>query len=216
MANKSYVVWLIATLKGGVRKSTSAMFLAFSEAAKGREVLVIDADAGTQGVTDWGSRVYTAGGELPFDVAQWAHSQGLLVPFVQQQAAQCKSELVIIDVGGEAAEVVKQAAFLADVIISPTGPEQGEIGRIEATKAVVASSGRPHCILLTRVPEPGKGAAKDTRLDLVEDGYTVLETEVRQNRDLYSHVWGSVPTNLGVYPKVAGELNAIVGQGVPA
>ncbi|WP_106403782.1 nucleotide-binding protein [Actinocorallia populi] len=61
-------LWLISTLKGEVRKSTSAMMLGFALADRGEEVLIVDADHGTQGVTDWASRVYADEGELPFHV----------------------------------------------------------------------------------------------------------------------------------------------------
>lgn len=66
------VPWrVINILKGGTRKSTTAMLLAFALARTGREdVLVVDADHGTQGVTDWASHVHAAGDELSFHVVQ--------------------------------------------------------------------------------------------------------------------------------------------------
>lgn len=210
-SNRPYKVWLIATLKGGVRKSTTAMFLAFVLAKRGRNVLVIDADSGTQGITDWTSRVYAGGGGLPFDVVQWAPSIGVLVPFVTKKAAEIEPDIVIIDVGGEAPEVLKQAAILADAVVSPTGPEQAEVGRVGATQTLLNEEGIRTHVLLTRVPEPGKGAARDVRRSLATAGYHVLESEVRQNRDMYSHVWGTEPDNYGVYENVADELLAIEG-----
>ena len=211
-SNRPYKVWLIATLKGGVRKSTTAMFLAFVMAKRGQDVLVIDADAGTQGVTDWTSRVYADGGSLPFDVVQWAPSISVLIPFVTKKAAEIEPDIVIIDVGGEAPEVLKQAAILADIVVSPTGPEQAEVGRVGATQALLHEENIRTNVLLTRVPEPGKGAARDVRKSLAGAGYNVLETEVRQNRDMYSHVWGTEPEDYGVYEKVADELLAIEGK----
>lgn len=211
-SNKQYRVWLIATLKGGVRKSTSAMFLAFVLSKRGLNVLVIDADSGTQGVTDWASRVYAGGGTLPFDVVQWAPSLGILTPFVVKKADELEPDVVIIDVGGEAPEVLKQAAILADLVVSPTGPEQAEVGRVGATQAILAEENIRTNVLLTRVPEPGKGAARDVRGSLAAAGFNVLETEVRQNRDMYSHVWGSELTDYGVYGDVADELIAIEGK----
>jgi cellulose biosynthesis protein BcsQ len=210
--NRPYQVWLIATLKGGVRKSTTAMFLAFVLAKRGKNVLVLDADIGTQGVTDWTSRVYADGGSLPFDVVQWAHSVGPLVPFAMKKAAEIEPDIVIIDVGGEAPDILKQAAILADIVVSPTGPEQAEVGRVGATQALLNEEGIRTNVLLTRVPEPGKGAAKDVRRSLVKAGFTVLEAEVRQNRDMYSHVWGTEPDDYGVYEHVADELLATEGK----
>jgi chromosome partitioning protein len=207
-----YKVWLVSTLKGGVRKSTTAIFLAFVMAKRGHDVLVIDADSSTQGVTDWATRVYKAGGSLPFDVVQWAPTVDILVPFVVKKAADVEPDLVIIDVGGEASAVVKQAAGLADVVVSPTGAEQAEIGRVSATQVVLAEEGLRTNVLLTRVPEPGKGAARDTRNAFAKAGFNVLAAEVRQNRDMYAHVWGTELEDHGVYEDVADELLAIGGQ----
>lgn len=210
-SSRPYKVWLVATLKGGVRKSTTAMFLAFVLAKRGLNVLVIDADSGTQGVTDWASRVYANGGKLPFGVVQWAPSLGVLVPFIVKKADEIEPDVVIVDVGGEAPEVLKQAAILADVVVSPTGPEQAEVGRVGATQALLNEEDILTNVLLTRVPEPGKGAARDVRKSLAKAGFRVLETEVRQNRDMYSHVWGTEPEGYGVYENVADELLAIAG-----
>lgn len=202
---------LIATLKGGVRKSTSAMMLGFAYARRGYEVLVVDADSGTQGVSDWASRVYAAGGQLPFHVIQWTQSLGLLVPFVQEAQRRTEATIVLVDVGGEAPEVLRQAAVLADFAVSPIGAEQGELGRIPATAAILAGTETPMRVLLTRVPSPGRGVAAAARESLVADGYTVLATETPQDREVYAHVWGKVPANLGVYETLAEELN--LGKG---
>lgn len=212
MTTKPYVVLLIATLKGGVRKSTTAMMLGFAYARLGHEVLVVDADSGTQGVTDWASKAYANGDELPFHVVQWTQSLGLLVPYVQAAVKRTGAGIVLVDVGGEAPEVLRQAAVIADYAISPTGPEQGELGRIPATAAVLGTT--PMRVLLTRVPSPGAGIARKARAALVADGYTVLKTETPQDRELYAHPWGTVPAQLGAYDVLAAELGA--GTGRPA
>jgi chromosome partitioning protein len=164
------VLWLIAILKGGASKSTTTMMLAFALAAKGEEVLVIDADHGTQGVTDWATRVYSAGGELPFHVAQWTARLGLLVPFIQQQQRDTGARIVLVDVGGEAPEVLRQVVLAADHVISPAGAEQGELSRLPATAVIVTPTGVPMSVLLTRVPKVKSGRARDARFDLEDDG----------------------------------------------
>jgi CobQ/CobB/MinD/ParA nucleotide binding domain len=199
-------VWVVSTLKGGSRKSTTAMLLAFSLAARGHEVLAIDADHGTQGVTDWATRVYAAGGELPFHVVQWTHRLGLLVPFIQQQARETGAGHVLVDVGGEAPEVLRQVVLAASLVITPAGPEQGELGRLPATAAIVRPTGVPQAVLLTRVPAAGRGAARDARRDLEDGGYDVLRTEIPQNRQQYADIWGTVPGDLGAYEDLADEL----------
>lgn len=209
MTARDWQLWLYAMLKGGVRKSTSTMGTAFALAAAGRDdVLVIDADSRTQGVTDWASRVYAAGGELPFHVAQWSQSLGLLVPFVQAQVKLTGARLVLVD-GGEAPEVIRQALHLSTLVVCPVGPDQAELGRIGPTAEVVRPSGTPMHVLLTRVPRPGRGVAAEVRRALVADGYDVLATEIPQQRELYTHVWGTVPADRGAYDELAVELLAL-------
>jgi cellulose biosynthesis protein BcsQ len=206
---RAFQVWLIAILKGGARKSTTTMMLAFALAELGYEVLVIDADSKTQGVTDWTSRVYARDPEVdfPFTVHQWTPGLGLLVPFALAKQKECGASILLIDVGGEAPEVLSQGAILADLIISPLGPEQGEISRVEPTRSLIPREKRKHhWLLLTRVPAVGKGAAREAREGLVADGYQVLEAETPQDRDTYAHVWGYIPPSTGNYLPLAKEL----------
>jgi CobQ/CobB/MinD/ParA nucleotide binding domain len=200
------LLWLLAMLKGGSRKSTTTMMLAFALASRGRDVLVIDADHGTQGVTDWATRVYADGGELPFHVAQWTPRLGLLVPFIQQQQRETLAGDVLVDVGGEAPEVLRQVVLVATRVITPTGAEQGELARLPATAAIVRPAGVRHSVLLARVPSPGRGAARDARRDLTEGGYEVLATEIQQHRERYADIWGTVPADVYAYGDLADEL----------
>lgn len=193
-------------LKGGSRKSTTVVMLALGLAARGEDVLVVDADHGTQGVTDWATRVYAEGGELPFHVVQWTPRMGLLVPFIQQQQRETGARRVLVDVGGEAPEVLRQVVLAASRVITPVGPEQGELARLPATAAIVAPTRVPMSVLLTRVPVRGGGAARDARRDLIANGYDVLDTEIEQQRERYAHVWGTVPADLGSYADLADEL----------
>ena len=198
-------VWLISMLKGGVCKSTTVMMLAFALADSGKNVLVVDADHGTQGVTDWASRVYAQGDELPFDVVQWAPSLGLLMPFLQKSVNQISPDVALIDVGGEAPEVLRQIVLAADRVISPVGSETGEISRMPATASIIRPTGVTWDLLLTRVPAPGLGRARLARRELESEGYSVLTTEIPRNLEVYSDVWGTLATP-GVYADLADEL----------
>ncbi|MEU6041855.1 ParA family protein [Actinomadura sp. NPDC047616] len=205
--------WVVNVLKGGARKSTTAMFLAFALASAGEDdVLVVDADHGTQGVTDWATRVYADGGTLPFHVVQWAPSQGLLVPFAQRAAHEVGARRVLVDVGGEAPEVLRQVILAARLVVAPVGPEQGELSRVPATALIAREARVPLHALLTRVPSPGKGIAKSARDYLTGERLNVLTTEIPQDRETYAHVWGTVPDDLGAYVECAKELCALEGR----
>ena len=201
---------LVSYLKGGVGKSTSVMMLAFAWARQGKNVLAIDADAGTQGVTDWASRYYGVhtDGELPFDVFQWSPRMGLLAQFVREKERETMPDITILDVGGEAPEVLSQAAILASAVVGPTQPTQADLSRMASTHAVIqkANPETQFFVSLNRVSYVGKGAARDAREMLAEQGLDVLETEVENSRGSYADVWGRVPAHLGAYRLMAQEL----------
>lgn len=205
-------VYVVSTLKGGVRKTTTTLLTAWAMGNHGDDVLVIDADAYTQGVTDWISTAWMVadGQGIPFHVAQWSPRLGLLVPFISDQVKRTGARVVLVDVGGEAPEVLAQAASLAratgGAVISPVGAEQAEVGRLAATREIVQQNGAQMAVLLTRVPAPGRGAARAVREDLTAAGFTVLPTEVEQNRARYSDIWGTIPADLGAYTAVAGDV----------
>lgn len=202
-------VWLTAMLKGGARKTTTTMFLAFA-LAYDHNVLVVDADMGTQGVMDWSGSFYADNPNLslPFDVVQYSRGEGHLWPYVQRVAREHESTLVIIDSGSEDPLTVREAARRANLVISPVGPDQAELGRVEPTVTTIRAVAPDvaHVCLLTRVPVVGAGVALAAREQLRAWGYRVLSSEVPHHRALYESVWGSVPEELGAYAAVAGEL----------
>jgi cellulose biosynthesis protein BcsQ len=208
---RGYEVWTVAMLKGGVRKTTTAWFLASALAKFGFTPACLDADPGTQGVTDWATRIVVETGAvdaLPFDVAQWTARYGLLVPFIQQQQATHLNSHILVDVGSEVPEVVRQAAAWSTLAILPVGAEQAELARLSATSDLVKDAGVlvPQIVVLTRVPQPGKGAAKAVRAMLEQEGYRVAATEIPHNRDVYAHPFGMLLADLGAYADLAQEL----------
>jgi cellulose biosynthesis protein BcsQ len=206
-ARRGYLTLVIGILKGGARKTTTAMLLAFELAKRGKSVLVIDADIGTQGVTDWATLVYAGGEELPFHVRQWAPALGLLVPFIQKTQRETGAEIVIVDIGGEAPDVLGQALAIADRVISPVGAERSEMRRVPATAAMVDGAGVRMQVLLTRVPSPRQGAAADARRHLVDQlKREVFVTETPLNTTVYSRIWGTVPDSVGAYEQLVDEL----------
>lgn len=207
---RDYRVWLFGMLKGGVRKTTSTMFTAFELAARnpGVDVLVVDADPGTQGGSEWGTRVYAAGGELPCHFAQWTHGLGLLAPYVADQVKRTGARRVLVDVGGELDQVLGQAASIADRVIVPVGPEAAELARVEPTWSVLAKFNRTPVagVLLNKVPRVREGSSVAARDALVAAGYQVYDTEIPRLMDPYVTAFGTVPTDRGAYVQLVDEL----------
>lgn len=216
---------LVNILKGGPGKTTTTMMLALAWARRGRNVLVIDADPGTQGVTSWATAYYAANpdGDLGFDIVQWAPKLGLLVKFVKEALeTRPDIDLVLIDVGGEAPDVTAQALRFSDLLLLPCEPTQATYDRVTPTLRLV-SEVRPDLpvrSLLTKVDSIGRGAALDVRdgLDaaakaVLDSEPITLETEVENNREKYDKgCWNRNPSNVFTFGRVADELTKVIAD----
>ena len=209
----TYQVIVTCCLKGGVGKTKTTLFVAEELAQRGHEVLIIDADPGTQGVTGWVSTLVRdyPDAALPWNVAQWARSEGLLGQWVPKQAAAAGAAFVVLDVGAEIPDVVTYASMLADQIIVPVGTQQEEVHRIAPTMTSIRTGARPGVVprvLLTRVDAPGIGAARRLRDALTTDGHQVYATEIRRSKDLYDR-YGMPIGDTGEYRGLVDELLAV-------
>lgn len=211
---------LVSTLKGGPGKTTTAWMTALALAARGWSVVVICADTGTQGLTDWYNMARAAGYTVPFIVLTWrgVDLDGPLSRFAAVAEAAHQPDAVLIDTGGEHPDVFMSAALYANRLVSPVGPYTAELRRMFATKRAAAEidankrDGLLMSVLLTRVPQAGKGRAFNARAFLAQEGegldLHVMETEIPRDLDTYEAVYGAVPVELGAYATLAGELAA--------
>lgn len=212
-------VYLVTTAKGGPGKTTTAVFLGFALARRknpdtGRtlRVLLVCADPASQGLSDWLSLVAMNGGygDLDLHVRMWTYQTGLLVPFVLSAIETIGDvDRVVIDTGGEAMAVSKQAGTLADLVISPLGPTPIEARRAPATAMLFQDIDVAHCVLLTRVDNPHRGRAAELRTELEAQGFDVLVTEVPNNKTLYADPYGTIPSDSAAYEGVADEVESM-------
>jgi chromosome partitioning protein len=222
---------LVATLKGGPGKTTSAILLAIALARRDIKVLVICADTRTRGATDWVQEAQRVGYTVPFQLAIWHDHDGPLYDFASRAETQTGAQVVIIDTGGEQPEAFLHGCMYADWLISPVGPMRGELRRIVETvrhaQAVISSGSTLRIsVLLTRCPQPGLGKAKKARTELSTDlrdpegnydpdvpyalGLDVLDTEITR-AVAYDEFVCTIPEDVGEYQQLAEEILANAG-----
>lgn len=204
----------MGTLKGGPGKTTTSWYLASGLVQLGLRVLVIDADAGSQGLTDWNT-LAGGGGKVPFHVLSMPRETNVLTYARNWEAAIPGLDRVVIDVGGEDARRFKRACLYADQLVSPVGPMLGELRRLPATYDAAQEVAAVHefemAVLLTRVPRAGVGAAQEARDYLAASKareFSVLNSEVARHQ-AYADAWGTIVANeadLRDYGFVVDEL----------
>jgi chromosome partitioning protein len=121
------VIVAIVNLKGGVGKSTTAIYFA-TVASEGGEVVVLDAD-NERSAIEW-----AGSGELPFEVVPVQRDR------MARQAREAEGEgrkVVIVDTPPNDREVLRAAASVADRVVVPVAPTGVDVNRLRATLEVL-------------------------------------------------------------------------------
>jgi chromosome partitioning protein len=171
------MILTFAGQKGGAGKTTAAICTATEWLARGRKVLVVDADP--QGSTrTWGEVAAEAGREAPTIVAMGA---GLYRPD-QLPALADQFDVVIIDCPPRHGEIQRAALMVADLAVLPCGPSALDVWALSDSLDLVnaARQLRPQlraAVLITRkAPRTVLGAG--VRSALAEVGLPVLAAEL--------------------------------------
>ncbi|WP_054816446.1 ParA family protein [Nocardia arizonensis] len=216
------LVVTLGNLKGGVGKTTSAFFLAsyFAQVHE-RRVLVIDADPLSQTGYSWHRRLSQSGIPIPFE----------LIAFPSRHVADCVADnaaaydVVIIDAGGESAEIFKAAIPVSDELLLLTSVSPSEVKRVPSTyraaEEAAAGSGREIRVrvLMTKVPVTMKKGVnvsteyRTQRAHLEDAGYDVFSSYLsawKWYREAADGEVGAGAENpiedLGEYRQVGDEL----------
>ena len=188
----------VVNLKGGVGKSTSAVYFATVASGDG-EVVVLDADT-ERSALEWAS------GELPFEVVA-AERDRLARQARELEGKRRDRRVVIVDTPPNDREVLRTAASVADRVVVPVAPTGVDVNRLRATLEVLldveATRGElDTSILLTRW-DGRKRLAREAEEFLGR--FPLLDSRIRA-LTRYEDGFGSRPWYLEEYGKAWEEV----------
>lgn len=193
----------IVNTKGGVGKTTTAIYLAAGFAAEGRTLLV-DADPQQSAIT-W-SEVDENTPPWPFSVVGRATTD---VHKAMRNLA-WGYDYVVIDTPPGNVPIIKSAVLAAEVVVVPVAPTGLDVNRLRPTWDLLAEVELSHPIvagvLLTKMRR-GTVAARQVREILSGVDYPVLDVEIPL-AEMYAATFGQVPEDLGAYAQLVKELRS--------
>lgn len=209
-------IYAVGGLKGGVGKTTFAIYLALYWAWRGVRVLVIDADPISSSAFDWYEEAKRNGTPMPFDLEPCPSDQLDKI----LAARWLDYDVVVVDCGGESAGVWTSAAKVCDHFVVCVGAKKAEVkkvqGTFDAAVEAIRKEGRgaqvtPH-VVLTRVKSArDKGDTPHNevmRNKLLDKGMPLLGYEVPDLVE-YEDACDTVPDRLGHYQAVFDEMHGV-------
>lgn len=196
-------------LKGGVAKSTSAIYTALGLAARGDRVLLVDADATNRTclkwstlAADWPASVTVVGWEVP-DLAR--RVQGVAGDY----------DSIVIDTSPLKSLILKQALLVTDDLIIPVAPSPLELEQLPETFALATEvdviSPVFAQVMFAKVLR-GTRSSVEARAWLTERQLPVMDAETH-TYEAYKLAYGTVPADLLEYEDVIEELSSPAGVG---
>jgi chromosome partitioning protein len=191
----------VANLKGGVGKTTTAVYLSYLLAARKPTVLV---DTDPQGsALAWSEAART----FPFRVvappAPYLRDLARRLPEVTGGGAN-----VVIDTPPGHPEIVRSAALAAAVVLIPVSPFAMDLDRLTATIDLLATLPRadsPEVRVLLTNTRLGTNSLAAARAALQALGMPVLRVGVPR-RESIGNSFGTAPADLFLYNAVLDEL----------
>jgi chromosome partitioning protein len=199
----------VGNIKGGVAKTTSAIYLAIALERAGGRVLLVDADPEQQTATKWAG---LAAHEWPkgIEVTQLASRD--LAKQVRTRSA--GFDHVVIDTSPKNPHLLRQALVISDVLLIPVRAQPATVADVPATYAVALDVADEHesgldvsVLLVEARGRSPRSLAGDARSALVDRDLPVLDAQIRPSNS-YALAYGHVPDDLGDYADVYAELTA--------
>ncbi|QYG95832.1 ParA family protein (plasmid) [Iamia sp. SCSIO 61187] len=193
----------IVSRKGGVGKTTTAIYLARALAQTG-PTLLVDADPDHSALS-WSEGAPNLGPDvIALPVADLAR---------RVESHRAHYDHIVIDTppGAAHAPQIDGAIMAADVAVIPCPPQLGDIDRLAETVAMVERVGAvrhvPYVVLLTRV-RSGTRAALDAGPALTDAGHPVLAAQIPM-RERIGLSFGAEPVAVPEYDAALTEILAL-------
>lgn len=167
------IIVSVASEKGGVGKSTTAVTLAAHLAQQGFRVLLVDADERLRSAHKWITK--------KDGYAGWGFDVMLYSEFLAQENPGEGYGYVILDTkGGEGQAELVELARNSQLLIVPTKPDGVSADGLVATLQPLLEAGvENYRVLLTDVPAAPNSDGLDMRLELDAAGIPVFTSSIR-------------------------------------